>query len=312
MITSQQKVNMMNRKLDLNLLRVLCALVENKNVTETGIRLGMGVSSVSYALNKLRDHYSDPIMMRTKNGMQPTSLALDLYKHFSPALNLIEPASTDRKLSSPDKNFFRIRTNSVLENWLAWKFMNDEGAEVQNAIFEFNNFSNDTETRIEALRRKQIDIDIGTSLAVDSSIIEYQIILKNMYAVCQVNHPRLQGKVTLEMLKKEKLVAYVLPKDSPEIDLEKYVFYFDGISSLSRRIRVSSYDTMLMLVSHSNAVCFMPAPLIDYYSQMYNIKVLETDVVNGHAITIYANILKSAKDNPVLKNIISHLMTLAD
>ncbi|MFP2505816.1 LysR family transcriptional regulator [Buttiauxella gaviniae] len=305
---------MMNRKLDLNLLRVLCALVENKNVTETGVRLGMGVSSVSYALNKLRDHYSDPIMMRTKNGMQPTSLALDLYKHFSPALNLIEPASTDRKLPSPDKSFFRIRTNSVLENWLAWKFMNDEGAEIQNAVFEFNNFSNDSEARIEALRRKQIDIDIdiGTSLAVDSSIIEYQVILKNVHAVCQVNHPRLQGKVTLEMLKKEKLVAYVLPKDSSEIDLDKYIFYFDGISTLSRKIRVSSYDTLLMLVSHSDAVCFMPAPLIDYYSKMYDIKTLETDVVNGHSITIYANILKSAKDDPVLKSIISHLMTLAD
>ncbi|MCE0801761.1 LysR family transcriptional regulator [Buttiauxella sp. S04-F03] len=303
---------MMNRKLDLNLLRVLCALVENKNVTETGVRLGMGVSSVSYALNKLRDHYSDPIMIRTKNGMQPTSLALELYKHFSPALNLIEPASTDRKLPSPEKSFFRIRTNSIIENWLAWKFMNDEGAEIQNAVFEFNNFSNDSEVRIEALRRKQIDIDIGTPLAVDSSIIEYQIILKNVHAVCQVNHPRLQGKVTLEMLKKEKLVTYVLPKDSSEIDLEKYIFYFDGISSLTRRIRVSSYDTLLMLVSHSDAVCFMPTPLIDYYSKMYDIKALETDVVNGHAITIYANILKSAKDNPILKSIISHLMTLAD
>lgn len=302
----------MNRKLDLNLLRVLCALVENKNVTETGIRLGMGVSSVSYALNKLRDHYSDPIMIRTKNGMQPTGLALDLYNHFSPALNLIEPASTGRKLPLHDKNFFRIRTNPTIENWLASKLMNDEGTVIQNAVFEFNNFSNDGEARIEALRRKQIDIDIGTSLAVDSSIIEYQLLLKNVHAVCQVNHPRLHGKVTLEMLKKEKFIAYVLPKDSSNIELEKYIFYFDGITSLSRKVRVSSLATMLMLVSHSDAVCFMPASLVDYYSKFYNIKTLETDVGNEYTYTIYANILKSAKDNPIIKNIISHLMTLAD
>lgn len=77
------------KKLDLNLLRMLCVLIESCSVSYTSQYLNTSTSSVSYALNKLREHFSDPIMVRVKNGMQPTILALDIYNKIKPSILLV-------------------------------------------------------------------------------------------------------------------------------------------------------------------------------------------------------------------------------
>ena len=299
----------MANKFDLNLLRILCALVENKNVTETALRLDMGISSVSYSLNKLRAYYADPIMIRTKNGMQPTLLAIDLYKTFSPALKLIEPASLAIAVER-EKRIYHIRANSIIESWLSWEIINSGTDNSTNIEYEFNNFSYDGQARTEALRSKQIDIDIGSSLEIDSSIAQYQFILKGAQVVCRIDHPRLNDSLTYDMLQKERILTWTPGRDKADID--KYLVYFEGINYLSRSLRLSSFDTMLMLVSHSDAICFIPTPLIPFYSSMYNIKVLDTDLLKKQHFPMNVNILNTSRNDPILRKIIDKLSTLSE
>lgn len=50
--------------IDLNLLVVLQALLEEGNVTCAGVRLGMPRPAVSSALTRLRSHYRDELLVR--------------------------------------------------------------------------------------------------------------------------------------------------------------------------------------------------------------------------------------------------------
>jgi DNA-binding transcriptional LysR family regulator len=64
--------------IDLNLLVVLQALLEEGNVTRAGVRLGTPQPAVSNALARLRRHYRDELLLRAGNGYELTPLARSL------------------------------------------------------------------------------------------------------------------------------------------------------------------------------------------------------------------------------------------
>jgi DNA-binding transcriptional LysR family regulator len=61
--------------LDLNLLRVFSAIVQEKTLTRAGQRLGMSQPAVSHALARLRHMLKDDLFIRTPEGMSPTPRA---------------------------------------------------------------------------------------------------------------------------------------------------------------------------------------------------------------------------------------------
>ncbi|WP_322101389.1 LysR family transcriptional regulator [Paraburkholderia sp. J41] len=62
-------------KVDLNLLRVFQAVLEERSLTQAGKRLGLSQPATSYALGRLRALFDDPLFVRTPDGMLPTSVA---------------------------------------------------------------------------------------------------------------------------------------------------------------------------------------------------------------------------------------------
>jgi DNA-binding transcriptional LysR family regulator len=75
--------------IDLNLLVILQALLEEGNVTRAGVRLGMPQPAVSNALARLRRHYKDELLLRTGNGYDLTPLARSLLPSVQESTRLI-------------------------------------------------------------------------------------------------------------------------------------------------------------------------------------------------------------------------------
>jgi len=78
--------------LDLNLLRVLDAVLRERSVTVAAGRLGLTQPAVSNALARLRAAFGDTLFVRTPSGMAPTPFARDLDAPVRQALALIESA----------------------------------------------------------------------------------------------------------------------------------------------------------------------------------------------------------------------------
>ena len=64
--------------IDLNLVRVLDALLEEQHLTRAGRRLGLTQSATSHALRRLRHLFGDPLFVRTSRGLAPTARASEL------------------------------------------------------------------------------------------------------------------------------------------------------------------------------------------------------------------------------------------
>ena len=66
------------RTLDLNLLKTLDALLDERSVTRAASRLSLTQPAVSGMLNRLRDYFDDPLFIRAPHGIVPTTRAEDL------------------------------------------------------------------------------------------------------------------------------------------------------------------------------------------------------------------------------------------
>jgi DNA-binding transcriptional LysR family regulator len=93
--------------IDLNLLLILEALLEECNVTRAALRLGMPQPTVSLALARLRRHYKDELLVRSGNGHVLTPLARSLLPSVQESMRQISDtfsvatgqANSDRKFT---------------------------------------------------------------------------------------------------------------------------------------------------------------------------------------------------------------------
>ncbi|WP_405623327.1 LysR family transcriptional regulator [Streptomyces sp. NBC_00076] len=77
-------------RLDLNLVLALRALLEERNVTRAGERIGLSQPAMSAALSRLRRHFDDELLARTGNSYELTPLGVALRDRSATACDLLE------------------------------------------------------------------------------------------------------------------------------------------------------------------------------------------------------------------------------
>jgi DNA-binding transcriptional LysR family regulator len=95
--------------IDLNLLVALGALLEDRNLTRAGARIGLSQPAMSAALARLRKHFGDDLLARDGRGYKLTELGAQLLPTVQEALRQMEatmdrspefePESSDREFS---------------------------------------------------------------------------------------------------------------------------------------------------------------------------------------------------------------------
>jgi DNA-binding transcriptional LysR family regulator len=83
---------MARRSIDLRLLEIALALLEERNVSRVAMRLRMSQPAVSAALARLRREFNDPLFVRTPRGMEATPRAQAL---IGPAREILLRADRD-------------------------------------------------------------------------------------------------------------------------------------------------------------------------------------------------------------------------
>lgn len=87
--------------IDLNLLRVFQAIMEERSLTLAAVRLEITQPAVSYALGRLRKLFDDGLFVRTPDGMLPTQAAERLSVHIGRALAAVRDALNEAEPFNP-------------------------------------------------------------------------------------------------------------------------------------------------------------------------------------------------------------------
>lgn len=79
-----------NKKYDLNLLRVFQAIAETRSISKAANRLALSQPAVSHALNRLREQLGDPLFLRNQGQLALTPRAMAIAHEVKSALLITE------------------------------------------------------------------------------------------------------------------------------------------------------------------------------------------------------------------------------
>ena len=126
------------RGIDLNLLIVLDALLDERSVTRAAARLGYTQPTISGMLARLRDLFGDPLFVRAQRGILPTpraeALASPLKQFLAEGRRLVTPDVFDPATAELT---FAISTNDYMQHAVLVPFievLRREAAKLRLAI----------------------------------------------------------------------------------------------------------------------------------------------------------------------------------
>jgi DNA-binding transcriptional LysR family regulator len=185
------------RRMDLNLLLTLDALLTEHNVTRAAQRLNLSQPSVSVQLAKLRDIFNDPLLLPGPRGMLPTAKADELRQPLREAIELLERAV------SPDSEFnpamssktWNVSASDYGESAILLPTLSAFRAVAPHArlaIFE-------TQPAGVAKKMEQGDIDVlfHTGDGVPAGLRRRKLFDESYVLVSRKGHPRLAKRPTL-------------------------------------------------------------------------------------------------------------------
>src|SRR5262249_48972348 len=111
-------IHVMNlQTIDLNLLIIFEALMEERSVTRAARRVGLSQPAMSNALARLRRTFNDPLFSRTTDGMTPTPAAQSLIGPVRSALGQLRGLFEKKPAFEPaaSERLFHMLTNDYVE-----------------------------------------------------------------------------------------------------------------------------------------------------------------------------------------------------
>lgn len=181
---------------DPKLLQLFELLYTTRSVTRAASQLGLAQPTVSIWLRQLREHFRDPLFVRTPSGMQPTPGAdaligqtrqvLESLRRLSAWESAFEPASAERK--------FRICMTDASHITLLPRVLAQVRAVAPQIRLGALRIDGHT---AQALESGEADLAVGYAPWLESGI--YQQVLFPQDWVCLVNpaHPRIRATLTL-------------------------------------------------------------------------------------------------------------------
>jgi DNA-binding transcriptional LysR family regulator len=184
------------RTVDLNLLTVLNALLDQRSVTKAGQKIGLSQPATSRALSRLRRLFGDPLLVSSGRSMIPTPraerLAQPIREFLEGAQRLIhdtafDPATVDEK--------FRINAPDATTIVVLSKVFSVISREAPNLDFELTSA---TAGRFEALIGGDLDFAIDAFPHVPRQFHRHCLIGDRLICVCRQGHPVVHDGLTKE------------------------------------------------------------------------------------------------------------------
>ncbi|MBD9415433.1 LysR family transcriptional regulator [Pseudomonas sp. PDM16] len=183
---------------DLNLLRVLDALLRERNVSRAAEHLALSQPAVSNALGRLRDLLDDPLLVRVGRAMQPTPRALELEAPIRAALRQIEESLSEGSRFDParSRQRFTIALTDYAEMLLMPRLLARLAELAPGIRIDVRHLS--PRLPAEALEKGEIDLALGRFEALPPRFIGRRWMSETLQLVARRDHPQLHNGLSLD------------------------------------------------------------------------------------------------------------------
>lgn len=260
-------------RVDLNLLVVFDAILQERSVGGAARRLHLSQPAVSGALARLRAALDDQLFLRTKNGMMPTQRALEMGPSVSAALaTLRAEMNAGRKFdpATSERTFTLLisEIGQILFLPLISQAIRGVAPGIRLVVTEAHSSSHQ-----DAMENGGIDLAVGVWPHLRNKIVQRSLFQDGWMCVAREDHPAVGNKITMREFLSLEHVAISSASGG------------DGIiaKSLKKRerqsrqiaLQVTDFLAALLIVSRTDLIATAPASLAEFYSQAARLKTVD-------------------------------------
>jgi len=264
-------------ELDTRLLRVFTVLMGERSVSRAAERLQMSQPAISHALNRLRQTFDDPLLLRSRGGMIPTNRALELqdpvrdllaaYEQLAKPASDFDPASSTRR--------FVITAPEYAEHLLMPPLLRQLRAQAPGVRVDVR--TPDPDRAYELLESGEVDLRIAWLLKPMQSLRSLQLFQDRMVYIADRKHPQIQERITVPQF----LAAPHLRTFGTSVSTTNRVID-DALDRLGKKLQMvfylQNFLTMPATLAGTDAIAALPQRLAERFAQQYPLQVLEPPV----------------------------------
>ena len=204
----RKKSELNPEEIDLKLLRLLDSLYATRSVTQTAEQIALSQPTVSIGLARLRKMLSDPLFVRTSEGMQPTPRTEDLMPAVRQVLagmsQLISSASQFDAATS--ERTFRIFMTDASHITLMPRLFGHVHALAPGIRLEAATIGPQMASELQS---GEADLALGLIPGLEAGFYQQALFDQDWICLANPRHPRLGAKLTLKTYLTEAHVGIV-------------------------------------------------------------------------------------------------------
>ncbi len=186
------------KNLDFNLLKVLDALITERNVTRAGARLGRSQPAVSNALHRLRVLLADDLLVRGANGMVLTPRADAIRQPLREAISLVESSLFEEVSFDPAiaTGVYRLSMPDRLTLAVVPPLLDQLRRLAPHMALQV--LTADRQQALDLLDEDKIDLALGWLDEKPSHLNAEFLLDEDLYCVFRGGHPILKSKFNVK------------------------------------------------------------------------------------------------------------------
>ncbi|MDG3087082.1 transcriptional regulator LeuO [Vibrio hannami] len=262
------------RGVDLNLLTVFDAVMQEQNITRAAHNLGMSQPAVSNAVSRLKVMFNDELFMRHGRGIQPTQRARQLFGPIRQALQLVRnelPSSIFTPETS--SRMFKLAICSPCDVRFAPKILAGIGEKAPSiqlhvdADFDLN--------LSEKMRYQEVDFVVDYARFEQPGFSSTEIFSDELVVVASTSHPRIGDTIS-----EKELLAEKHAKLSKMHGMRSFSEQAYRDIDIQAAYKGTSLSNILYVVSQSELVTVAPRWLVENLPHNEQLKILSFPLAN--------------------------------
>jgi len=269
------------RQLDLNLLRVLCAVYRCGSVTEAGRQLALSQPATSNALARLRRFFDNELFVRSPSGLHPTRLAQRIAPVVATYLHALEAQLCRGETFDPASGqvHWRLSLSDLGEMMFLTPLA--QAMRSESPASQVSNVAVETARLSAALEARDIDLAIGILQPEHGGITSEALFHEQFVAITGAHWRPAVGRagksLTTQQLSRASL-AVAAPTATFHGSVEQMLTRL-GLNDRAV-VRARHYGALPDLVTCTDLLAIVPKMFADSLAERWPVRVWE---LPGHA-----------------------------
>jgi len=254
----------LTRQIDLNLLELFDTVYRMRNLTATGVRLGLSQPAVSHGLAKLREMYGDPLFIRMQRGVAPTPFAEQLAEPVATALRIVR-ATIEKPGFVParESRRFRVAMTDIGERYFLPRLGQWLATEAPGITIE--TLSPGSDELSDGLASGDIDLAVGFIPQLGKQVHQQTLFVERFVYLMRNGHPAREGKLGLAHVRQLRHIVACPPGTHHLAAVEKVLTQPKVRANIS--MRVQSFLSIGPIVAGTDLVSPVPSNLAALLAQ---------------------------------------------